>query len=89
MVQSHTLSGRNSGVECLLPKQDVGRSNRLARSKFPSGEGDIPSQTSNWVFANYITVNKSVNNSHVTLVQILPPRPLPVEHVGQVCGADL
>jgi hypothetical protein len=25
-------SGRNSGVECLLPKQDVGRSNRLARS---------------------------------------------------------
>ena len=33
MVQSHTLSGRNSGVECLLPKQDVVGSNPIARSK--------------------------------------------------------
>ena len=49
MVQSHTLSGRNSGVECLLPKQDVVGSNPIARSKSPSWEGNIPSPTSNWV----------------------------------------
>ena len=34
MVQSVTLSGRNSGVECLLPKQDVVGSNPIARSIF-------------------------------------------------------
>ena len=36
----------------------------------------------------HVTVNKSVNNPHVSLVQILPPRPLPIEHVRQVRGAD-
>ena len=32
-VMIYTLSGRNSGVECLLPKQDVVGSNPIARSK--------------------------------------------------------
>ena len=33
-------------------------------------------------------VNKSVNNTHVSLVQILPPRPLPIEHVRKIGRAD-
>jgi hypothetical protein len=28
-----------------------------------------------------LTVNKSVNNPHVTLIQIIRLRPLPIEHV--------
>ena len=32
-VMIDPLSGRNSGVECLLPKQDVVGSNPIARSK--------------------------------------------------------
>ena len=34
------------------------------------------------------TVNKSVNNPHVTLVQMLPPGPLPIEHVRKIGRAD-
>ena len=41
MVQSPTSSGRNSGVECLLPKQDVVGSNPIARSTFSAWKGDI------------------------------------------------
>ena len=35
MIQSRCSSGRNSGVECLLPKQDVVGSNPIARSTSP------------------------------------------------------
>jgi len=36
-----------------------------------------------------IFIGLTVNNPHVTLVHLLPTRPLAVEHLGEVCEADV
>ena len=72
-------------VEHLLAKEDVASSNLVFRSKFCACDNEYA-----LIFVNTfrLTVDKSVNNPHVSLVQVLSPGPLPVKHVSEVGWAE-
>ena len=69
----------------LLAKEDVASSNLVFRSKFGACNDEYA-----LIFVNtlFLTVDTSVNNPHVSLVQVLSLEPLPVKHVWEVGSAD-